>query len=141
MAFDRLEKSCGCIIVKLHHHTQEVLLIRHVKGGHWSFPKGHMEENEDELTTAHREVLEETGLDVRIQREFRTTSHYLTKKQVPKEVVYYLASTPDEALRLQKEEVSDAEWLPIPAALQRLTYDRDRKVLEEALPYIANVDL
>ena len=39
------------------------LLARH-NGGHWSFPKGHVEKNETEKETALREIREETGLNV-----------------------------------------------------------------------------
>lgn len=136
MATERLEKSCGCIILRQNANAREVLLIQSAKGGHWSFPKGHMEGDEDEFATARREVLEETGLHVDIQKDFRATSHYLTKKSVPKEVVYYLATTPDSQITLQEAEVSDYIWLPVSKALETLTYERDMRVLNEALGHI-----
>lgn len=136
MASERLEKSCGCIIVRENRGEREILLIQSAKGRHWSFPKGHMEGDEDEFATARREVREETGLRVDIRRDFRATSHYLTKKTIPKEVVYYLASTPDDDVHLQLEEVSAYTWLTAPAALEKLTYPRDVRVLEEALEHI-----
>ena len=53
----KLEKSCGAVIFK----DNQVLLIKSVKG-HWSFPKGHVENDETELETANREILEETNV-------------------------------------------------------------------------------
>lgn len=131
MENERLEKSCGCIIL----NEGRALLVQSAKGKHWSFPKGHMETGEDEKATARREVLEETGLKVEICGDFRTTSHYLTKKRIPKEVVYFLARPCHSHVRLQREELQDYSWLPPAEAEKRLTYARDARALSEALRY------
>ena len=59
-----LEKSCGAIVFRKFHGNVEILLIKHANGGHWSFPKGHVEEGETEVETATREIFEETGISV-----------------------------------------------------------------------------
>ena len=59
-----LEKSCGAIVFRKFHGNVEILLINHANGGHWSFPKGHVEDGETEVETATREIFEETGLTV-----------------------------------------------------------------------------
>ncbi|MBF0564432.1 MAG: NUDIX domain-containing protein [Nitrospirae bacterium] len=38
------------------------LLIRHVKGVHWAFPKGHANEDEKAIEAAKRELAEKTGI-------------------------------------------------------------------------------
>ena len=43
------EKSCGAIVYRKSHGNTEILLIKHINSGHWSFPKGHMENGETEL--------------------------------------------------------------------------------------------
>ena len=48
------EKSCGAIVYRRFHGNIEILLIKHVNSGHWSFPKGHVEENETEEDAADR---------------------------------------------------------------------------------------
>ena len=58
------EKSCGGIVYRKFHGNTEILLIKHVKSGYWSFPKGHVENGETEEETAKREIKEETGLSV-----------------------------------------------------------------------------
>ncbi len=51
----RYEKSCGAVIFR-KDTDWNVLLIRHAKGRHISFPKGHVEPGETETGTALREV-------------------------------------------------------------------------------------
>ena len=49
----------------------EILLIQEWKQncyGKWNVPSGHLEENEDILAGAVREVKEETGLDAKLTR-------------------------------------------------------------------------
>ena len=58
----RHEKSCGGLIYREHDGETQLLLLKHRCGGHWSFPKGHMEAGETEMETALREIREETGL-------------------------------------------------------------------------------
>ena len=42
------EKSCGAIVYRKFHGNIELLLIKNQNGGHWSFPKGHVEGAETE---------------------------------------------------------------------------------------------
>ena len=67
------EKSCGAIVYRKSHGNIEILLIKHVNSGHWSFPKGHVEGSETEIETAKREIKEETAIDVMIDPTFRET--------------------------------------------------------------------
>ena len=65
------EKSCGAIVYRKSHGNTEILLIKHINSGHWSFPKGHMENGETEIETAIREIKEETSVNVMIDPTFR----------------------------------------------------------------------
>ena len=67
----KFEKSCGVIVYRRNQEHIDLLLVKNRYGGHWSFPKGHVEGNETEVQPALREVLEETGLEVRLQSGFR----------------------------------------------------------------------
>ena len=49
------EKSCGAVVYRDGDAGMEVLLIKHKNGGHWAFPKGHVEKKE---TEAQKEALE-----------------------------------------------------------------------------------
>ena len=83
------EKSCGALVYRKRKEKYELLLIKHKSGGHWSFPKGHVESGENELQTALREIKEETGLDVRLMDGFRQSVEYFPKPHVKKQVVYF----------------------------------------------------
>ena len=74
------EKSCGAIVYRKYHGNTEILLIKHINSGHWSFPKGHVEGNETEEETAKREIMEETGIDVNLDTTFREIVSYSPRK-------------------------------------------------------------
>ena len=74
------EKSCGAIVYRKYHGNTEILLIKHINSGHWSFPKGHVEGDETEEETAKREIMEETGIDVNLDTTFSGDSVLFTKE-------------------------------------------------------------
>ena len=113
-----------------------VLLIRHTMGRHISFPKGHVEPGETESQTAEREILEETGLRVRVDRRFRAENRYNIRPDTQKLVVIFAALTEQAEITPQPEEIAEAFWLPIEEAAARLTYERDRRIMRDAFAHI-----
>ncbi len=127
------EKSCGALVFRQLGETIEFLLIRHRKGGHWSFPKGHVELGETEKETALREVLEETGLSVSILPNFREKVSYSPKSGVYKDVIYFLAiAGQNDKIVLQVEEVSDARWVNSDNLSDKLTHKNDKFLAKKA---------
>lgn len=59
----------GCFAVILDSMTDRVLLVRRRDVPFWDLPGGRREEGEDVGDCAVREVWEETGLDVRLERK------------------------------------------------------------------------
>ena len=131
----RYEKSCGAVIFR-RAEDWNVLLIRHTKGRHISFPKGHVEAGETESQTAEREIREETGLRVRVDRRFRAENRYNIRPDTQKLVVIFAALTEQEEITPQPEEIAEAFWAPIEEAATRLTYERDRKIMRDAFAHI-----
>ena len=131
----RYEKSCGAVIFR-RAEDWNVLLIRHTKGRHISFPKGHVEAGETESQTAEREIREETGLRVRVDRRFRAENRYNIRPDTQKLVVIFAALTEQEEITPQPEEIAEAFWVPIEKAATRLTYERDRKIMRDAFAHI-----
>ncbi len=126
------EKSCGAIVYRKFHGNTEILLIKHVNSGHWSFPKGHVEGNETELETARREIKEETGLEVILDSSFRETVSYSPKKDTQKVVVYFLAKARNFDFTPQIEEIEDIKWVDIGYAYNILTYENDKVIVNKA---------
>lgn len=131
------EKSCGAIVYRKYHGNTEILLAKHIKSGHWSFPKGHMEEGETEEETALREIKEETGLDVLLDNGFRETVSYSPKRNTKKTVVYFVAIPLTHDLVPQKEEISELRWQEIGQAASLLTYENDKITVNKAKSFIA----
>ena len=129
------EKSCGAVVFRKKGGEYQVLLIRHVNGGHWAFPKGHVENAETESETALREIKEETGLDVSLDTGFRSVTTYSPAPGVTKDVVYFIASASNEGLLPQKEEVQSAGWYSLEEAEKLITYENDRRLFESAVSY------
>lgn len=132
----KYEKSCGAVIFRKAEDGWNVLLIRHTKGRHISFPKGHVEPGETESQTAEREVLEETGLRVKVDRRFRAENRYNIRPDTQKLVVIFAARTDQVEITPQPEEIAEAFWLPFDEALTRLTYERDRKIMRDAYEHL-----
>lgn len=126
------EKSCGAIVYRKFHGNIELLLIKNQNGEHWSFPKGHMENGETEEETAVREIKEETGIDVLLDNSFRNVITYAPKKDITKDVVYFLAKATSYDYILQEEEISKIKWVEINSAHAILGYDNDRQLVNKA---------
>lgn len=131
------EKSCGAIVYRKHHGNTEILLVRHIKSGYWSFPKGHVEAGETEEETAKREIKEETGVDVLLDTGFRETVTFSPRRDTSKTVVYFVAKALTQELIPQQEEISELRWIEIGQAIQCLTYDNDKQTVSKAKAFIA----
>ncbi len=128
----KYEKSCGAIVYRKYHGNTQILLIKHINSGHWSFPKGHMELGETEPETAIREIMEETNVDVIIDTTFRETVSYSPKKDTCKIVVYFLAKAKNYVFYPQIDEISEIKWVDIDYAKSILTYENDRSIVSKA---------
>ena len=125
----RLEKSCGALVYRRNREQIELLLIKNRYGGHWSFPKGHVEGRETEVQTALREVKEETGLDISLQSGFRHAAEYFPRPNVKKQVVYFLGEATSNDLHMQEEEISRIIWMDIHKAYHMVTFKNDKNLI------------
>lgn len=131
----KFEKSCGAIIVRKNNDTFETLLIKMVKG-HWSFPKGHVENDETEVETALREIKEETNLDVIIDTRFREITTYSPCPGVLKDVIFFIAMAKTNDVVVQEAEVESAMWVELNEAIDIVTFECDRQILKKAIKYV-----
>lgn len=129
------EKSCGAVIWREEDGQRKYLLARH-NGGHWSFPKGHVENEETEEETAMREILEETGLNVKIDTSFRHQVTYSPKPGVIKDVIFFIAVPTGGLEHPQEAEISQLGWFSFQEAAERITYATDEEILLAAEAYL-----
>ena len=131
------EKSCGGVVYKMENGVPHFVFIKHRKGGHWAFPKGHMEQGESERETARREIREETGVTGKFIKGFRRSVSYIIRGTIHKEVVYFLYEiSPDSVIVKQEEEIGEAEFVPESEVMAKLTYENDKITFSRALEKI-----
>jgi len=134
------EKSCGVVVYHTAKSGTNEILLLHYPEGHWDFPKGHIEEGEEDLETALRELEEETGIsDAEIINEFKEKMHYFfTKKEgtISKTVCFFLAKNKHKNVKISHEHV-DFEWMSYNEALERLTFENARVILKKAKQFLA----
>lgn len=129
------EKSCGAVVYTVADGEIKYLLVQ-MLGGHFSFPKGHVESGESEVQTALREIKEETDLDVSLDTVFRRTVVYSPYAGCEKEVVYFVAYAKSRETVCQQSEIRSALWLLYDDAIDRVTFDNDKRILNEANEYL-----
>ena len=106
----------------------EVLLVHRPRYDDWTFPKGKARGGESDERCALREVEEETGLRCQLAEELPSTA-YRDGKGRDKRVRYWRMKALEGNARPQ-HEVDAVEWLTLPDAGERLSYGRDRDVLD-----------
>lgn len=107
----------------------EVLVVHRPRYDDWTLPKGKAEQGETDEVTAVREVEEETGYRCRLGRELTSVAYHDNKGR-PK-LVRYWEMTVLEGDFTPNEEVDALAWVTIDEARGRLSYPRDRVVLDD----------
>ncbi|MBQ7545401.1 MAG: NUDIX domain-containing protein [Clostridia bacterium] len=130
------ERSCGAVVYRIIHDELRFLLIKNKRSAHWGFPKGHVEQGETPEQTATREVLEETGIHIRILPDFSYKSDYTIQGKVEKSVIIFLAGTKDVQTIIQREEIDDYIWLVYDRAVEMLRFDNDKMILTNAKNFL-----
>jgi 8-oxo-dGTP pyrophosphatase MutT (NUDIX family)/phosphohistidine phosphatase SixA len=120
--------AAGAVLWRPGHRESaaEVAVIHRPRYDDWSLPKGKVDPGETEPVTAVREVLEETGHHVHLGR--RITAVRYPIEQRTKKVQYWSARSLSGSFA-PNNEVDDLVWLPVSAALKKVSYAYDRKVL------------
>jgi len=142
------EKSIGVIIYREGNGNKSqkikskgrVYLLLHYPGDfhhrdHWDFPKGNQRKGEGDLETAKREVWEETGIgDLIFDLGYKEKIGYFYKekgKTIHKEVIFYLAKAKQKEIILSEEHIG-YRWLDYEKAIDLLSYESSRELLEKA---------
>jgi 8-oxo-dGTP pyrophosphatase MutT (NUDIX family) len=137
----RNEHSSGGAVIDLRDGAPFVAMIATRGRTRWGLPKGAVSAGETSEHAALREVQEETGLDAEIVARLDTIEYFfragdtLIKKSVDFYLMHYVGGT----MTPQLSEVDDVEWVPLPEAIQRASFDSEKKLLSSALAQIESV--
>ena len=106
----------------------EVLLVHRPRYDDWSLPKGKLEDGEALISCAYREILEETGLSVKLGPFIGSVEYFVPDGL--KTVSYWSASLIDDHSSFHSnEEVDQIIWLDLQSAAFKATRESDREIL------------
>jgi 8-oxo-(d)GTP phosphatase len=122
-------RAAGALVWQPGLRGRELALVHRPRYDDWSFPKGKAERGEHLLRTATREVAEETGLRVVLGRPLRPSLYQVGDR--PKHVSYWTARCTGSDGFEADHEVDELAWLDPGQVRDRLSYERDRTLLDE----------
>jgi 8-oxo-dGTP pyrophosphatase MutT (NUDIX family)/phosphohistidine phosphatase SixA len=110
----------------------EVVIIHRKRYDDWTLPKGKVEAGEPVPVCAVREVLEETGVTIRLGVPLDSITYEAGNAGL-KKVDYWGGIVLNSVRRAPDAEVDVVSWLPVRAALSRLTYSHDHFLVQQYL--------
>ena len=122
---DRTTDSAGAIVFR----GDTVLMIR--VGSRWSFPKGHVEPGETAKQAAVRETREETGISAELLTDVPITVPS-AKPEDRRRVWFFPARYFEGKVKPQLDEISEAIWVKVQDAAEKITFAPDREAFLKA---------
>lgn len=112
----------------------EVALVASGHDNFWGFPKGHVDEGEDKLTAARREIGEETGVDelelvmpLPVYERYKANQKHEDDLSELKETYMFLFRTAQETLAPRDEWNPEAAWFSLDAVQDKLSHRKDKE--------------
>lgn len=138
------EHSSGGVLVRQVEGENHVCLVQiPTRGGNpsWRLPKGCIEEGETPEDAAIRETREETGCNGDVLSELSDVEYWYTRRdnesgervRVRKTVDFFLMKYTGGNVDDHDHEVDEAAWYTFGDALKTISYDAERRVLQEAI--------
>lgn len=122
--------SAGGVVINRHG---EILIVNQ-KRTSWSFPKGHIEEGENPITAARREIHEESGItDLELVEELGSYQRYKIDergredKSELKTIIMFLFRTNQDSLKPIDLENPEARWVERSKVPDLLTHPKDKE--------------
>ena len=129
-------RAAGGIVVR-GRARRRIAVVQRSKDESWVLPRGKLKRKERAVVGARREVTEETGYRVRVG-EFLGAITYRARGR-PKVVQFWrMVAAAHPSYEITKD-ISAVEWLPLAAAVRRLSYPLEKlflnNVARQAVPH------
>jgi 8-oxo-dGTP pyrophosphatase MutT (NUDIX family) len=136
--------SAGGIVFREGDSGTELLIGRRRSeraGSTWSLPKGTPDAGETTEQTALREVLEETGLEMRIVATVGDIQYYFAREgvRIDKTVYYFLMEPTGGDLTHHDHEFEEVRWVPLAEADRLMSFPTERDIVTRGLA-VAGLD-
>ena len=119
--------AAGGLLWRRAGRTRQLAVVRRVGYDDWSLPKGHVDQGESILSTALREVREETGCSATVV-DFAAAVTYPVDGHA-KYVLFWTMAFEAEVDAIDTTEIASLHWLTYQLALERLSFPGERSVL------------
>jgi 8-oxo-dGTP diphosphatase len=120
-------KAAGGILQRSTPRGDEVMVVYRKRHQDWTLPRGKVKDGESFQEAAMRQVLEETGCSCRIGNYLGTISY--SDQGVPKVVLFWKMTLVEDKGTATNDEIGQALWLQLPAAIERLTHAQEKALL------------
>jgi ADP-ribose pyrophosphatase YjhB (NUDIX family) len=132
-------RTAGGVVINVR--SGKVLVVSQ-NGDSWSLPKGHLEQGEDDLTAAKREITEESGVTtltfVRPLGEYQRfrigRGGSGDDADEMKTLVMFLFTTGQAALAPKDPQNPEARWVDRNDVARMLTHKKDAEFFTKLLP-------
>jgi len=133
-------EKLGGAVVYAEKDGEFYLGLVHDVFGFWTLSKGHIDEGEDEKEDTVKRIKEEIGLDVVIKDtlgENEYVASHPEKGKIRKQVIYYLAESPMQDLKLKESGgLDDAKWFALADVVDLKIYDDILPLITKAIKII-----
>jgi 8-oxo-dGTP diphosphatase len=126
-------QAAGGIVVR-NGARPLIAVVQRSKDERWVLPRGKLERNENPAAAARREVMEETGHRVEVY-EFLGAMSYRARGR-PKVVQFWHMHAAAQPSRDVMKDIVAVEWLPLSAAVRRLSYPLEKLFLQHVGPRV-----
>lgn len=130
----KIIKKAGGII--LNNDKSKIAIIYRANTNDWSFPKGHIKNNETPLDACIREVKEETGLDVKLLKELPELNYEDKKGDIVNLTIYLVQSKKNNLTLENPKDI--LKWVDINKVENILSYKNLKEYYKKILFIINN---
>jgi len=123
-------EAAGGIVVR-KDAGKLIAVVQRSKDDAWVLPRGKLKRNENPAAAARREVVEETGHRVEVHEYLGAITYRAGRR--PKVVQFWRMEAEPEASHDLMPDIVAVDWLPLKAAIRRLSYPLEKLFLRHAI--------